>query len=640
MKFRKLLFLGALIVSSLFLSACGTPDEVKKAEPEPLSVKTQTVAASQRVSQSLSYPGLVSADSEATIIAKTAGNLTAVKMKVGDKVTLGQELAKIDDVGSGPANSSAFSANQIKQAQIAVSSAEAAYNLAKQNYNNILISSVKDLKAAEIARDQAAKSESNLGVTTSESVKSAELAYETARLATQQAATSLANREKLAQQTAADTRTNAGLTASSVAATAGGIVTNINNFTGFDTSNNVSISYRSNLGALDSSTFDAAKQSYQRAKEMYVSYQAREKGTVEEEVDAAIELVTAAKEAADDAKKLLDKTTTSVNLPQSSPTGTSLSGLQAAVSGYQTQINSALGQINSVKQALASVELNNNTVLDGLRQALSIAKQQEESAKQNLTNLKSGNTSQKNQASFASSLAQNQFDNAKVKIETQVAAAKTQVDTAQLQYNNALVALDSLYDAHSIISPLDGTVTKIFVAEGQSVGPGQAVVTVSKTQDIKVQFYLESTNLEDVKPGVPALVVDSSGKEYTGAVSAVSPQADPVTRRFLAEVKLPDSSGLLLGTVVDVSVQSSTIARGEGSMILPLEAITVGQNGSHIFIIEDGKAKRIEVEVKEVKGELARVQANLGPETAVIVSGNRRVEDGQAVQSEELTEKN
>ncbi len=640
MNFKKILFLSIIITSGLFVSGCKTPEETTKIETEPFLVTVQTVADSQRVSQTVSYPGLVAADSEATIIAKSSGNLTGVRMKVGDKVTLGQELAKIDDIGSGSISSSSFNVNQIKQAQIAVSSAEASYNLARQNYNNILISSVKDLKAAEIARDQAAKSESNLGVTTSENVKSAELAYETARLATEQARTSLANREKLAQQSFADTKTNAGLTASTVTATAGAIITNINNFTGFDTNNNVSISYRSNLGALDSSSYDQAKQSYQKAKELYVSHQGREVGTVNQEVDAAIELVSVVKEAADDAKKLLDKTTTSVNLPQSSPSGTSLSGLQSAVSGYQAQINAALSQISGVKQALASVELNNSSILDSLRQALSISEQQEASAKQNLANLKSGNTSQKNQASFASSLAQNQFDNAKVKIETQVAAAKTQLDTAQLQYNNAVVSLDSLYDNHAVISPLDGTITKIFVTEGQSVSPGQSVVTVSKIQDIKVQFYLESSNLTDIKPGVPATIIDSSGQEYSGAVSAVSPQADPITRRFLAEIKLLDSSGLLLGTVVDVNVQANTVARGEGSMILPLEAITVGQNGSHIFIVENGQAKKVSVNVQEVKGELARVEAELSADTEVIVSGNRRVEEGQPVKSDNQEEIN
>lgn len=628
-------FIIMLLGVSLLVSACGQKVEEASVAPEPVSVQAQTVAASRQASQSLSYPGIVAADSEATITAKASGNLTAVRMKVGDKVSLGQELAKIDDLSGGSASRGAFNANQIKQAQIAVSTAEASYNLARQNYNNILVSSVKDLRAAEIARDQAAKSESNLAVTTAEGLKSAELAYETAKLATQQAASSLANREKLATQSENDTRTNAGLTASSVVATAGSVITNINNFTGFDKNNSVTINYRTNLGALDSSTYDAAEQSYQEAKDAYTEYQGRTEGTVEEEVTAAIKVVTAAKRAADDAKRLLDKTTPSVNLPQSSATGVSLSGLQAAVAGYQSQINAALSQANAVKQSLSSVPLNNDSVLDSLRQALRIAQQQEASAKQNLANLKSGNTSQQNQASFSSSLAQNQYDNARVKIETQVAAAKTQMDTAQLQYSNAVVALESLYDAHSVVAPLDGTVTKIFVAEGQAVAPGQAVVTVSKIEDTKVQFYIEAGELASIKPGVPVKVTDSAGQEYSGAVAAVSPQAEAVTRRFLAEAKLEKADGLLLGTVVDVSVETSTTVSGPGIILLPLEAVIVGQNGSHVFVIADGLAHEVPVEVMEVKGETARVKADLTDTDQVITSGNRRLEEGQAVKAGE-----
>ena len=446
-KYYQMLWLVLLLSSVLLLTACGTPQEETLPAPEPVSVSGRTVAESRQASQTLSYPGLVTAASQATIVAKAAGNLVELNVKIGDQVDRGQVLARIDDAAAPASRQSSFSANQVKQAEIAVSSAEAAFRLARENYNNILKSSVKDLRAAEIARDQAARSESNLEQTSLDSLKGAELAFETARLASEQAAANLASRQKLAEQNLQDTRTNASLSASSVAATAGAIITGINNFTGFDENNNVTISYRTNLGALDSRAYDAAKQSYRAAKEAYDDYLQRAAGPVEAEVEAAAALVKATKQAADDAKNLLDKSTSSVNLPQSSPTGVSLSGLQASVSAYQAQINAALSQISGYKQSLAAVALNNETSLDGLRRAYQLAKQQEEMAGQNVNSLKSGTASQQSQAMFASRLAQNQYDNARVKIETQVAGAKAQLETAELQYNNALLSLDSLYDA-------------------------------------------------------------------------------------------------------------------------------------------------------------------------------------------------
>ncbi|MFA5155545.1 MAG: efflux RND transporter periplasmic adaptor subunit [Patescibacteria group bacterium] len=631
-KMKKIAWLSLLFGVTLSLSACGSKTAEPAAPPAPIEVKAQTVSQSLSVKQTLSYPALVVADSEATIVAKAGGNLTAARFQVGDTVTLGQELAKIDDVNSADFNANNFNTNQIKQAKIAVSQAASAYELAKTNYNSSLLSSVKDLRSAEIARDQAAKNQSNLDITTAEALKSAQLAYETAQLATAAASSTLVNREKLAAQSAKDTATNADLAADSAASTAGTILTNINNFAAFDDKNNSnSVGYRASLGVLAPGSYDTAKAAYAAAKDAYTGYTAETFNDVNDQVAAAGRLAEQIKKLADDTKYLLDKSVPSSSLPLNAATGLSLSGLQAAAAGYQTQAAAALNQVNSASQALVNVSLNNATLLDSLRQALQIAQQQEASAKQNLANLQSGNTSQQNQAGFAASLAQNQYDNAKVKIEAQISAARTQLESTQLQYNNAVVALQSLYDAHSVIAPLDGTITKVFIADGQAVSAGQPIATVSQIKNLKVQFYVEAENLSEIKAGLPVQVADNNSQNYNGVIAAVSPQADSVSKRFLAEVKVADPAGLLLGTVVTVNLDITRQAGRSGLVILPLSSVTVGQNGSSIFINDNGRAKKITVTVQEVIGELAQVQVDLPSDALIITDGNRLLTDGEAI---------
>lgn len=631
MKNKKISLTILLFFLVLTLSACGQVVDTPTIVPTPLNVKGQTVAQSLGVKQNLSYPAMVAPDSEATIIAKASGNLTVAKFKIGDVVSLGQELAKVDDVNSAAFNAANFNTNQIKQAKIAVAQAQATFELARTSYNNLLLSSVKDLRSAEISRDQAAKSQSNLDITTAESLKSAQLAYETAKIATESANSTLSNREKLAAQGAKDAATNADLAANSVASLAGSIITNINNLGSFDDKNNVAISYRVNLGALDASTYEKTKQDYLQARDVYASYLAQKFSSVAAKVEAASNLAETTKVLTGDTKILLDKSVPSSNLPQSSAAGVSLSGLQGAVSGYEAQINGAISQISGAKQALANIDLNNMTLIDSLRQALRIAQQQEASAKQNLVNLQSGNTSQQNQAGFSVNLAENQYENIKVKIESQINVARTQMETAQMQYNNASVSLQSLYDAHSVIAPLDGTITKIFVTDGQAVTAGQPIATVSQTGNLKIQFYIEAENLNEIKPGLSVKVIDNSNTAYSGLISAVSPQADPTTRRFLAEVKLENSAGLLLGTVVTVNLEVKKTASGPGLIILPLSAVTIGQNDSSVFIAANGQAKKVIVMVQEVIGELAEVKVDLPASATIIIEGNRLLQEGQAI---------
>ncbi len=632
MKSRYISIISIFCLSVLVLSACGKKDDQEQeAQAQPTAVSGQLASASRQALVSLSYPGTVAAEREAKVMAKSSGNLTGFQAKVGDRVRLGQELAKIDEVGSSSSSGGSFNASQIKQARIAVEQAEGAYRLAKSNYDNLLISSVKDLRQAEIARDQAAKGQTNLDLTAAESLKSAELAYETAKIAVEQAKLTLENREKLADQGLADAKTNAGLAADAVASTAGAIISGINSLTAFDDNNTVTISYSNELGALDSVAKDRAKNSYDKAKSEYDKYRQAGFATPAEKVAAGLTLANYVKQLADDTKTLLDKTITSSNLPLTSLSGPSLNSLQAAASGYQTQASAALSQVSAASQTLAGVELNNSTLLDSLRQAYEIAQQQAASASQSLNNLKAGNASQKDQAGFAYSLAQNQYDNLKVKIEAQVAAARTGMENAELQYNNASLALESLYDSHSVIAPLDGVITQILAADGQAVSPGQAVLTVSQTEKIKVQFYVEPENLSAIKPGLPVAIEDNNGNSYAGAVAAVSPQADPITRRFLAEITLENPAGLLLGTIVSVKLEIAKSAGGAGYYILPLSAVNVTQDGQHIFIIADGLARLIPVEVASVSGELARIKADLAAEAIIVTDGNKVIKDGDPV---------
>ncbi len=632
MKNKKILFFPLILILAVLLSGCGKKVDTGVQEiSSPVPVKGQSVGASTSIKQELEYPGMIVAESEANIIAKASGNLSSANFKVGDQIILGQELAKIDDVNSAAFNPSNYNTNQIKQAKNAVSQAEAAYNLARSNYDSLLVSSVKDLRSAEISRDQAAKGQSNLDVTAAESIKSAELAFETSKIAVEQARLTLDNRQKLADQSFKDANTNAENTLSSVLSAASTVITNINNITALDDNNTVTISYRSNLGALDSTTYSNAKESYQAAKDAFAGYNAQKFNSLNDKIAGASTVLDKVKKLADDTKALFDKTITSTSLPQSSQSGPSLSNLQTAAAGYQSQINAAISQLDAASQGLANISLNNSSLLDSLRQAYDLAQKQMASAEQALNNLKAGNSSQKDQAGFAYNLAQNQYDNLRVKIEAQILGAKTQMETAAFQYNNAVTSLQSLYDAHSVISPLTGTITKVFVSNGEAVAAGQPVLTVSQTQDIKVQFFVEPDNLLAIKPGQPVKVFTDSNNSYEGVVAAVSPQADSVTRRFLVEVKLEKVDGLLLGTVATVKLSLIKSAGSLGAIIIPLSAVTVGQNGNYIFTAENGQAKKVPVEIIEVMGELAKVKTDL-PSTAIIITdGNKLLQDGQVI---------
>ncbi len=638
MKKNKLI-IPLLLGSLVFLGACKQKTEIEEV-PETKLAKVTAIKASESQSlvQTLTYPATVSANLEAKLSTQMPGVIAAADFKVGDTIKAGQVLAQVNEIGSNQVALKQASSNQIKQAIIASQQAQEAYQLARSNYENILISSANDLKQAQIARDQAANGASNLDSVSAENVKSAQLAYQTAKLATQQAQLNLENKEKQLAQTAKNIKENASLTANSAIAVVGGVISNINNLAAFDKNNVVVINYKINLGALDSSSYIKADNAYHLAKDSYAKYLEREKNkNITENLNLALDLLKKTKDLSDATKYLFDKSISSSNLPQSSLGGVSLSGLQQQAANFQAQINAALNQAQLASQALSSFDLENASVLDSLHQAYSLTKKQEEIAQQNLNSLGAGNKSQQDQASFSLSLANNQYENIKVKLDSQILAFKTQMDTAWLQYNNASLALKSLYDSRSIVSPIDAKVFQKFVNNGDTVSAGQVIALVGQANEIKLKFFVEADNVTKLSLNQKIEASDANGEKYKGEISSIFTQADPVSKRFQVEASLFDlEEPPLLGTILNVQLLFNKNSSPKTNIIfLPLSAIEIGQNGNYIFIIEDSSAKKISVELQSINGEIAEIKTNLKSDDLIIIEGNKFLTDGQLVSLKE-----
>ena len=621
------------ILLVFILSGCVSKnEEVKNEITIKKPVTTVKAGDAKKIKESIEFPAVVASDQEAKIIAKTSGNIKGFKIKAGEKVSIGQILGKIDEIGAGK-NNSTFNSDQIKQASIAVRQAQTSYQLAQTNYQNLLAGSEKDLRQAEISGSQASAGSENITATSKENLKSAEISYEQAKIATENARLTLDNRKKQTTQTTADTDTNAGITADTVANTCNNVIFSINEITGLDQLLGPSLSYKYLLSVKNTGYLISAQKAYLSAKLSADNYQ--KSGTnVQNKVDLAIKLVQETKKLADSAKQVFDNTISAESLPQTSVTGPSLSGLQTSVTGYQSQINSALSQINSAKQSLANSKLGGDSSLDALEKAYELSKKQEASAKQNLANIKAGNKSQGDQARFGNLSAKNQLENTKTRINSQISVSLSQIELSRLQYQNAVLALQSLYDIHQIISPIDGMVASKNADEGETVSPGQIIAVISRDDRVRLQFYVDRENLSYLKSGQECSIIDSSGKEYKAKISSLSPTADSQTKRFLIEA-VPDKfvpDTFTIGTVMNVSISITKNAKQAGSVILPLSAIEVGQNGNTVFILEENKAKKITVQLISVNGESAEVKGDFSKDTLIITAGNKNIKEGEEVE--------
>lgn len=240
------------------------------------------------------------------------------------------------------------------------------------------------------------------------------------------------------------------------------------------------------------------------------------------------------------------------------------------------------------------------------------------------------------QAKKAYDLAKHDYDklnNSSSATSSEKNTAKSKRDMAKLTYENSVLGLTGSVDNHLIISPISGTIIQKNVSVGDAVSAGQVLAIVSKTANVKIQFYVTAEEQPSFKRGQEISATSDNGNSFQLIVKNIAVTADANSKRFLIEAypKKQGQPGLLSGTILTVSIEKELLPQTEGNLILPLSAISVGQNESYLFIVENKLAKKVPVTVVNVTGEIAEVAAQLSADSQIITTGNKLVHDGETV---------
>jgi RND family efflux transporter MFP subunit len=241
------------------------------------------------------------------------------------------------------------------------------------------------------------------------------------------------------------------------------------------------------------------------------------------------------------------------------------------------------------------------------------------------------------QAKKAYSLAKDAYESLKksdTATNAQVDSAKTQKDIAKLQYENATLGLSGSIDNHLITSPISGVITSKAVSVGDSVSAGQLIATVNKSANVKIQFYVDQDQRATLVRGQEIFAISPDNNSTALVIQNIAASADQTTKRFLIEAypRKQGGSTLLPGTIVTVSINTQMKPKTNNNLILPLSAITIGQNESSIFVLDNDTAKKMLVTIESVNGETAEISSPIPEETLIIVDGNKLVREGEKVE--------
>jgi multidrug efflux pump subunit AcrA (membrane-fusion protein) len=212
--------------------------------------------------------------------------------------------------------------------------------------------------------------------------------------------------------------------------------------------------------------------------------------------------------------------------------------------------------------------------------------------------------------------------------EAQVRQAKANLDLMQAQLANL-----------SILSPMNGIVTKRYVDPGTMAKDSTAILTLMELDVVKMVVNVIEREIVLLKKGQPVMVSVTGlpDRSFPGRIAIITPALDPQSRTAEIQILIPNPDHLLKPGMfgrVEISLRSNPKA-----LLIPIQALLTQDDKDFVFVYRDGKAYRRSVRKGIVKDDFVEILQGVNLRDQVISVGHGSLTDESPVQIISKTEK-
>ena len=236
-------------------------------------------------------------------------------------------------------------------------------------------------------------------------------------------------------------------------------------------------------------------------------------------------------------------------------------------------------------------------------------------------------------AEFQSDLSEQKGIKNSTESTMMTADAKKQAEAAkELQALKSAEVTDAVAQvSDGIKADFAGIVTGVKPVDGSNVENGGELFTVSSIEKVCVDVSFSKSDLEKIEEGQKA-VATIAGKQYEGTVTRISRAAaknEKGASIIQGEIHIdnPDAD-LYLGVDARVMVEGN---KAENVVMIPVEAINIGKDGSFVYVVTDGMVQKRMVTAGISSDEYTEIKKGLEVGEQVIISVDAGIEEGMAV---------
>jgi len=205
-------------------------------------------------------------------------------------------------------------------------------------------------------------------------------------------------------------------------------------------------------------------------------------------------------------------------------------------------------------------------------------------------------------------------------------SARAAVETARLELHRAEVALED----RVLKAPFAGHVGVTDIDVGARVSEDTAVTTLDDRGVLLIRFEVPEVLIDRIGVGTSVTVSTWSDRKepVTGRIADIDSRIDSESRTFVARAEVANPDDRLRP---GMSFRVALAVSGPDYPVVPEVAVQWGGDGSFVWRVAEGKARRVPVTIVQRRVDRVLVRADL-PEGAVVVEeGVQRMREGVAV---------
>ncbi len=189
--------------------------------------------------------------------------------------------------------------------------------------------------------------------------------------------------------------------------------------------------------------------------------------------------------------------------------------------------------------------------------------------------------------------------------------------------------------ASGVTAPRGGTVTEVYVKEGEYTSVGAGLLEISNLDTLYIEAGLVSEDADLVREGnrVSVYGADAGGLPAMGSsVRRVHLKAREVMsglgilqKRVMVEIATDPALKLRLGSDVDIEI---VVAEKDNVLCVPKDAVFEMDHEQYVFVSEEGKARIRQVETGLEGDDFIEITFGLQEGDRVLSSPGNEIEDG------------